>query len=131
MEFIISTLCLEEANTSFSSLSHNDAPSSLEFTCSPCAQPHVCLTQHIFFLIVLHRKIIWVSSQISVRRRPSLRSISVLDRNHTPILGALSQVCVLEDVSRSCNHEHIKTTSSNQTNSQRPYTIDQVYVWEG
>jgi hypothetical protein len=39
-------------------------------------------------------------------RRPSLHSSSVLDRIHTPILEALSQVCVLEDVSCNCNHQH-------------------------
>jgi hypothetical protein len=106
MEFIISTLFSEEANTSSSSLSHNDAPNSWEFTRSPCAQPQARPTQQISFLTVLHRRIIWSSSQLSVRRRPSLHSSSVSDRNHTPISGALSQVCVLEDVSRNCNHQH-------------------------
>jgi hypothetical protein len=105
LECIISTLCSEEANTSSSSLSHNDAPNSWEFTRSPCAQPQACSTQQISFLTALHRRIIWSSSQLSVRRRPSLRSNSVSDRNHTPISGDLSQVCVLEDVSRSCNHQ--------------------------
>ena len=46
------------------------------------------------------------SSQLFVRRRSSLRSSSISYRNHTPILGALSQVCVMEDVSHSCNHQH-------------------------
>jgi hypothetical protein len=71
-----------------------------------CAQAQVRLTQQIFFLIALHRRIIWSSSQLSVRRRPTQRSNSISDRNHTPISGGLSQVCVLEDVSRSCNHQH-------------------------
>jgi hypothetical protein len=92
LEFIISTLCSEEANTSSSSLSHDDAPNSWEFTRSPCAQPQARPTQQISFLTALHRRIIWSSSQLSVRRRPSLRSSSVSDRNHTPISGALSQV---------------------------------------
>jgi hypothetical protein len=92
LEFIISTLFSEEANTSSSSLSHNDAPNSWEFTCSPCAQPHARPTQHISFLTALHRRIIWSSSQLSVRRRPSLRSSYVSDRNHTPNSWALSQV---------------------------------------
>jgi hypothetical protein len=92
LEFIISTLCSEEANTSSSSLSHNDAPNSWEFTRSPCAQPQARPTQQISFLIALHRRIIWSSSQLSVRRRPSLRSSSVSDRNHTPNSWALSQV---------------------------------------
>jgi hypothetical protein len=105
MEFIISTLFSEEAITSSSSMSHNDAPNSWKFTRSPCAQPHECPTQHISFLTALHRRIIWSSSQISIRRRPSLCSSSISDRNHTPISGALSQVCVLEYVSRNCNHQ--------------------------
>jgi hypothetical protein len=83
-------------------------PTLWEFTRSPCAQPQARPTQQISFLTALHRRIIWSSSQLSVRRRPSLRSSSVSDRNHTPISGALSQVCVLEDVSRSCNHQHPK-----------------------
>jgi hypothetical protein len=63
-------------------------------------------TLQISFLTALHRRIIWSSSQLSVKRRPSLLSSSVLDRNHTPLSGALSQVCVLENVSHSCNHQH-------------------------
>jgi hypothetical protein len=70
-----------------------------------CAQPQARLTQQIFFLTALHRRIIWSSSQLSVRRRPAQRSRSVSDRNHTPNSTALSQVCFLEDVSRSCNHQ--------------------------
>jgi hypothetical protein len=81
-------------------------PTLWEFTHSPCAQPQACPTQQISFLTALHRRIIWSSSQLSVRRRPSLHSNSVLDRNHTPLSGALSQVCVLENVSRNCNHQH-------------------------
>jgi hypothetical protein len=118
LEFIISTLCSEEANTSSSSLSHNDAPNSWEFTRSPCAQPQARPTQQISFLTALHRRIIWSSYQLSVRRRPSLRSIFVSDRNHTPISGALSQVYVLEDVSRNCNHQH--SLSAREAFSIRP-----------
>jgi hypothetical protein len=81
-------------------------PTLWDFTRSPCAQPQARPTLQISFLTALHRRIIWSSSQLSVRRRPSLRSISVSDRNHTPLSGALSQVCVLENVSRSCNHQH-------------------------
>jgi hypothetical protein len=81
-------------------------PTLWDFTRSPCAQPQARPTLQISFLTALHRRIIWSSSQLSVRRRPSLRSSSVSDRNHTPLSGALSQVCVLENVSRSCNHQH-------------------------
>ena len=87
-----STLYSEEANTSSSSLSHNDAPNSWEFTRSPCTQPLARPTQQISFFIALHRRIIWSSSQLFVRRRPSLRSSFVSDRNHTPNSWALSQV---------------------------------------
>ena len=82
------------------------------------ARPHARPTQQISFLTVLHRRIIWSSSQLFVRRRPSLRSSSVSDRNHTPISGALSQVCVLEDVSRNCNHQH--SLSAREAFSIRP-----------
>jgi hypothetical protein len=83
-----------------------------------CAQPQGRLTQQIFFLTALHRRIIWSSSQLSVRRRPALRSNSISDRNHTPIAGALSQVCVLEDVSCSCNHQN--SLSTREAFSTRP-----------
>jgi hypothetical protein len=81
-------------------------PVLLNFTRSPCAQPRAHPTLQISFLIVLHRRIIWSSFQLSIRRRPSLRSSSVSDNSHTALSGALSQVCVLENVSRSCNHQH-------------------------
>jgi hypothetical protein len=83
-----------------------------------CAQPQARLTQQIFFLTTLYRRIIWSSSQLSIRRRPTQRSSYVSDRNHTPISGALSQVCVLEDVSRSCNHQH--SLSAREAFSTRP-----------
>jgi hypothetical protein len=81
-------------------------PALWEFTRSPYAQPQAHPTLQISFLTALHRRIIWSSSQLSLRRRPSLRSSSVSHRNHTPLSGALSQVCVLENVSLSCNHQH-------------------------
>jgi hypothetical protein len=77
-----------------------------DFTRSPCAQPQARPTLQISFLTVLHRRIIWSSSQLFVRRRPSLCSSSVSGRNHTPLSRAFSQVCVLDNVSRSCNHQH-------------------------
>ena len=57
-------------------------------------------------LTALHRRIIWSSFQLSIRRRPSLRSSSVSDRDHTPLSEAFSQVCKLGNVSHSCNHQH-------------------------
>jgi hypothetical protein len=83
-----------------------------------CAWPQARLTQPIFFLNVLHRRIIWSSYQLSVRRRPTQCSISVSDRNHTLNSGALSRVYVLEDVSRSYNHQN--SLSARETFSIRP-----------
>jgi hypothetical protein len=76
-------------------------PTLWNFTRSPCDQPQARPTLQISFLTALHRRNIWSSSQLSVRRRPSLRSSSVSDRNHTPLSGALSQVYVLENVSHT------------------------------
>jgi hypothetical protein len=81
-------------------------PTLWDFTRSPCAQPQARPTLQISFLTALHRRIIWSSSQLSVRRRPSLCSNSVSDRNHTPLSGDFSQVCKMENVSHSCNHQH-------------------------
>jgi hypothetical protein len=97
-------------------------PTLWDFTRSPCAQPHARPTMQITFLTALHRRIIQSSSQLSVWRRSSLRSSSVSDRNHTPSSGIslrfvswrishiaamihISQVCKLENVSHSCNHQ--------------------------
>jgi hypothetical protein len=45
------------------------------FTRSPCAQPQARPTLQISFLTALHRGIIGSSSQLLVRRRPSLRLV--------------------------------------------------------
>jgi hypothetical protein len=81
-------------------------PTLWNITRSPCAQPQARPTLQISFLIALHRRIIWISYQIHVKRRPYLHSFSVSYRNHTPLSGAFSQVCKLENVSHSCNHQH-------------------------
>jgi hypothetical protein len=57
-----------------------------------------------------------VLSQLSAQRRPTQRSSSVSDRNHTPIswaqpthglsLWSIHSVFVLEDGSRNWNHQH-------------------------
>jgi hypothetical protein len=120
LEFIISTLCSKEANTSSSSLSHNDAPNSWEFTCSPCAQPHARPTQQISFLTTLHRRIIWSYSQLSVRRRPSLRSNSISDRNHTPNSWALSQVDSISSVSSRMSHADVIINTPSQLGRHSP-----------
>jgi hypothetical protein len=69
-----------------------------------------------------------VSSQLSAQRRSTQRSSSVSDRNHIPIswahpthglsLRSTQSVCVLEDVSRSCNHQH--SLSAREAFSIRP-----------
>ena len=80
-------------------------PSLWDFTYSPCAQPQARPTLQISFLTMLQRRIIWSSSQFSVRR-PSLHSSSISNKNHTSLSGAFSQVCKLGNVSHSCNHQH-------------------------
>jgi len=81
-------------------------PTPWDFTSSPCAQPQAHPTLHISFLTTLHGKIIWIYSKLYVSRMPSLCSNYVSDRNHTPLSGDFSQVCKLDNVSRSCNHQH-------------------------
>jgi hypothetical protein len=81
-------------------------PSLWDFTCSPCAQPQARPTLQISFLTTLHRRIIWSSSQLQVSRRPYLYSFSVSHRNHAPLSGYFSQVCKMENVSCSYNHQH-------------------------
>jgi hypothetical protein len=93
-------------------------PTLWDFTRSPCAQPQARPTLQISFPTVLHRRIIWSSSQLSVRRRPSLHSSPFSDRNHTPLSGDFSQVCNLENVSRRCNHQH--SLSTREPFSTRP-----------
>jgi hypothetical protein len=96
-------------------------PTLWEFRRSPCAQPQARRTLQISFLTALHRRIIWSFSQLFVRRRPSLHSSSVSDRNHTPLSGALSQVFILDIVSRNCNHQH--SLSATKEFSIRPTLI--------
>jgi hypothetical protein len=107
LEFLINSSAHRRLIHHLHFCSHDDAPNTLGFhtftLCSATARP----TQQISFLTALHRRIIWSSSQLSVRRRPSLRSSSVSDRNHTPVSRAFSQVCKLENVSHSCNHQHL------------------------
>jgi hypothetical protein len=69
-----------------------------------CAHPQARPTHHIFFLTALHRRIMW--SIISTLYKEEANTSFQLCLNHTPNSGALSQVCVLEDVSCSCNHQH-------------------------
>jgi hypothetical protein len=105
LEFLINSSAQRRLIHHLHFCSHEMHPTLWDFTRSPCAQPQTRPTLQISFLSALHRRIIWSSSQLSVRRRPSLRSNSVSDSNHTPLSGAFSQVCKLENVSHSCNHQ--------------------------
>ena len=84
--------------------SHDDAPKTLGFhTFTLCSTTGTSNSaDHLS-----HRIIIGSSSQLSVWRRSSLCSSSVLDRNHTPSSGFLSKVCKLENISHSCNDPHL------------------------
>jgi hypothetical protein len=91
LEFIISTLCSRRLIHCFISILER-CTQLMGFHTFTCAQPQARLTQQIFFLTALHRRIIWSSSQLSVRRRPPQRSSPVSDRNHTPISEHYNQV---------------------------------------
>jgi hypothetical protein len=123
---IISTLCTEETSTSFHlRLRENDTPNS--WASSPhtgahnvpspsqrgTTHPSHGHTQLMGFL---------------TPHRGTQRSFSVSERNNTPIswahpthglsLRSTHSVCVLEDVSRSCNHQH--SLSAREAFSTRP-----------
>jgi hypothetical protein len=85
-------------------------------TCSPMlSHRHVQLNRSSFSLCYIGESS-KVSSQLSAQRRPAQRHSFVSDRNHISIswahpshglsLKSTQSVCVLEDVSRSCNHQH-------------------------
>jgi hypothetical protein len=126
---IISTLCTEEANTSFHlCLREKDTPNSwasphrgTKHSISVSKRNHTPNswdslhrgTQHsISILERNHTPNSWASSP----HTRAQRSISVSERNHTPIswehptlwlsLKSTHLVCILEDVSCSCNHQH-------------------------
>jgi len=106
---IISTLCIEETNTSFHlCLRENDTPNSW-------ASPHRG-TQHSNSVSERNPT---PNSWASPPHIGAQRSISVLERNHPPIsweqptyglsLRSTHSVCVLEDVSCSCNNQELQT----------------------
>jgi hypothetical protein len=133
---IISTLCTEDTSTSLHlRLRENDTPNSLvssphrgtqhsiyvsEKNHTPsswASSPHKGTQHSISVLEMNHTPNSWASSPNTWEQR----SISVLERNHTPISWAHPtnglyfrsnhSICVLEDVSRSCNHQHFSYVS--------------------
>ena len=84
--------------------SHDDAPNTLGFhTFTLCSTIGTSNSTDR----LSHWIIICSSSQLFEWRRSSLRSSSVLGRNHIPFLGAFSQVCKLEKDSHHCNDPHL------------------------
>jgi hypothetical protein len=104
LEFLVNSSAQRRLIHHLHFCSHDDAPNTLGFhTFTLCSATGTSNSTDR----LSHRIIIWSSSQLSEWRRSSLRSSSVSDRNHTPFLGAFSQVCKLEKVSHSCNDPHL------------------------
>jgi hypothetical protein len=87
--------------------SHDDAPNTLGFhTFTLCSTKGTSNSANL-----LSHCITWENHlkffSLYVRRIPYLCCNSVLYRNHTPLSGGFSQVCKLENVSHSCNHQHL------------------------
>jgi hypothetical protein len=87
--------------------SHDNAPSTLRFhTFTLCSTTSTSNSvDHLSHYITQENHL--SSSQLSEWRRSYLHSSSVSDRNHTPFLGAFSRVCNLENVSHSCDGQHL------------------------
>jgi hypothetical protein len=95
LEFLVNSVAQRRLIHHLHFCSHDDAPNTLGFhTFTLCSATSTSnSTDHLSHWIN-----IWSSSQLSEWRRPSLRSSSVSDRNHTPSSGAFSQVCKLENI---------------------------------
>jgi hypothetical protein len=104
LEFLVNSSAQRRLIHHLHFFSHDDAPNTLGFhTFTLCSTTGTSNSaDHLS-----HRIIIWSSSQLSEWRRSSLRSSSVLDRNHTPFLGDFSQVCKLENISHGYNDPHL------------------------
>jgi hypothetical protein len=88
MEYhIISTLYTEEVNTSLHLYLRTMHPTHRIFHMFTCAQPQACPTQQIFFLIVLHRRIIW-----------SIISTLCIEENNKPITWVASPLRVVNNI---------------------------------
>jgi hypothetical protein len=84
---IISTLCTEEANTSFHLCLRTMHPTHGIFHMFTCAQPQARPTQQIFFLTALHRRIIW-----------SIISTLCTEENSKPITWAPSPLTGVHNI---------------------------------
>jgi hypothetical protein len=94
LELIISTLCLEEANTSFHLCLKTMHPSHGIFHTFTCAQPQARPTQQIFFLIALHRRIIWsIISTLCIEEAITMFQFCLRYEPHTQHMGSLSGLC--------------------------------------
>jgi hypothetical protein len=131
---IISTLCTEETSTSFHlCLRENDTPNS--WASSPHTGAHNIPSSsqrgtthpthglphptqgHTMFHLCLREEPHTQQMGFLTPHRGTQRSISISERNHTLIswahpthglsLRSTHSVCVLEDVSRSCNHQQL------------------------
>jgi hypothetical protein len=103
LEFLVNFVAKRRLIHHLHFFSHDNAPNTLGFhTFTLCSATGTSNSTDR----LSHWIIIWSSSQLSEWRRSSLRSIYVLGRNNVPFLGAFSQVCKLEIVSHSCNHQH-------------------------
>jgi hypothetical protein len=97
-------------------------------TCSPVLSHRNIQLNRSSFSLRYRGESSGVSSQLFAQRRSAQHSSSVLDRNHIPIswahpthglsLRSTQSVWVLDDVSRSCNHQH--SLSSREAFSIRP-----------
>jgi hypothetical protein len=85
LEYIISTLYSEEANTLFHLCLRTMHPTHGLFHTFTCAQPQARPTQQIFFLTSLHRRIIWSIISTLCTEEVSTTFQLCLDRNHIPI----------------------------------------------
>jgi hypothetical protein len=95
-------------------MSWNDAPNSWDFP-----HVHLCSVTGMSNSTYILSHCVTQENHLEYHLNSLHRGGSFfLDRNHTPISWALSRVCVLEDVSRNCNHHH--SLSSREAFSTRP-----------
>jgi hypothetical protein len=107
-------------------------PTLWDFTCSPCAQPQACPTQQIAFpagessgFLLNSLKggghlYVLALSQIGTTYPSYGLSLSFVRRrkSHIDAMVNTSQVCKLENISHSCNHQH--SLSAREAFSTRP-----------
>jgi len=107
MEFLVNSSAQRRLIHHLHFCSHDDAPITLGFhtftLCSATGTSNYvdllshCITQenHLEFF------------STPCKEEAISTSCSVSDRNHTPLSDAFSQVCKLENISHSCNDQHL------------------------